>query len=117
MTVEVREMMCAAIRAVMMVVVSARDVRAAILRVMTRIRASAPKVPIRESCMISRERARSYAPLMPSKVSASPSSWNAPVRSAVAAVAMMTAMRVGSARLEMKNASAATVPMIAPTRG
>ena len=54
---------------------------------------------------------------MPSKVSASPSSWNAPVRSAAAAVAMITAMRVGSARLEMKNASAATVPMIAPTRG
>ena len=54
---------------------------------------------------------------MPSKVSASPSSWNAPVRSAVAAVAMMTAMRVGSARLVMKNASAATVPMIAPTMG
>ena len=59
MTVEVREMMCAAIRAVMMVVVSAMAVREATLRDMTRIRASAPKVPMRESCMISRDRARS----------------------------------------------------------
>lgn len=117
MTMDVREMMCAAMRAVMIVVVSERDVRAAILRVMTRISARAPKVPMRESCMISRARERSCAPLTPSKVSASPSSWNAPVMSAVTAVAMITARSVGSARLEMKNASAATVPMIAPIMG
>ena len=36
---------------------------------------------------------------MPSKVSASPSSWKAPVRSAVAAVAIRTAMRVGKSEV------------------
>ena len=116
-TVEVRLMMWAAIRAVMMVVVSGRDERAATLAEMTMMRARAPKVPMRESVMISRERARSYPPLMPSKVSASPSSWNAPVRSAVAAVAIRTATMVGSARLAIPKARAATDPMMAPTRG
>ena len=48
---------------------------------------------------------------MPSKVSASPSSWKAPVRRAVAAVAIRTAMRVGSATSDTKKASAATVPI------
>ena len=116
-TVEVRLMMWAAIRAVMMVVVSGRDERAATLAEMTMMRARAPKVPMRESVMISKERARSYAPLMPSKVSASPSSWNAPVRSAVAAVAIRTATMVGSTRLAIPKARAATMPMMAPTRG
>ena len=67
----------------MIVVVSDREESAAIFRVMTRMSARAPNVPMRESCMISRARLRSWAPLTPSKVSASPSSWNAPVRRAV----------------------------------
>ena len=59
MTMDVREMMWAAMSAVMMVVVSASDERAATLVEMTMMSARAPKVPMRESVMITRDLARS----------------------------------------------------------
>lgn len=73
------------------------DASAATFVPMTTSNASVPKVPMRLSLMISNARCRSWAPPMPSNVSANPSSWNAPVMSNPTPVEMRAAAIGGSA--------------------
>jgi len=64
-----------------------------------RIRAMAPKLPIRLSCMIAQARSLSLPPPKPSAQSASPSSCNPPVSRMPAAIASNEAGPTGSATI------------------
>lgn len=77
----------------------------------------APKLPMRESFMISSTRALVQPPPSPSQVSAQPSSWKAPVTRMVAAIDSTTAMSIGSTCAASQNTAAPVAPTSQPTRG
>jgi hypothetical protein len=80
--------------------------------------ASAPKLPMRLSRMISNLRSGVRPPPKPSAVSARPSSCSPPVSRIAAATVQTAATAAGSPRLRAaQNTAAASAPSTAPTTG